>query len=141
MIRLGKLTDYGVGLMTRLAGEGAPAQMTARDLSESMGLSLPTVSKILKQLSKADLLVSQRGAAGGYSLSRSPERITLADIVGALEGPLALTECSNGGACSCQLQLDCGLQDQWSGISRQIQATLEGVTLAQMAAAAPQCKQ
>ncbi len=134
MIRLGKLTDYGVGLMTRLARDGADDHTNARHLSGRTGMPLPTVSKILKLLCQAGLLESRRGVGGGYSLARSPETITLADMVHALEGPLALTECATEGHCSCQYQTDCGLQEQWSGINRRLQAALESVTLAQMAA-------
>ncbi len=140
MIRLGKMTDYGVGMMTRLARTNASELMSARDLAATTGMPLPTVSKILKLLCQSELLTSQRGVGGGYSLARHPEQITLADMVHALEGPTALTECATEGACSCEYQADCGLQKQWSGINQRLQATLESVTLAQMASeAASQC--
>lgn len=133
MIRLGKLTDYGVGLMTCLAGRESPKLVTARDLSLSLGLPLPTVSKILKLLCRAELLSSQRGPAGGYALARDPRSITLAQIVTALEGPLALTECADQKDCSCEFQVACRMQDRWTGINRHLVATLENITLKQMA--------
>lgn len=133
MIRLGKLTDYGVGLMTRLADYGSPKLLTARDLSISLGLPLPTVSKILKLLCRAELLVSQRGPAGGYALARDPRAITLAQIVAALEGPLALTECADQKECACEFQVACRMQERWTGINRQLVAALDGITLQQMA--------
>ncbi len=136
MIRLGRMTDYGVGLMTRLARIQAPEPMNARDLAATTGMPLPTVSKILKLLCQGELLVSRRGVGGGYRLARHPDEITLAEMVHALEGPPAITECTAEGACSCEYQTGCGLQKHWSGINRQLQASLERVTLAQMAAEA-----
>lgn len=136
MIRLGRLTDYGVGLMTRLAQDDLGDCTNARDLSERSGMPLPTVSKILKLLCQGGLLVSRRGVGGGYILARDPGEITLAQMVGALEGPMALTDCAADGDCLCEYQNDCGLQKQWSGINQRLQATLESVTLADMAASA-----
>ncbi len=133
MIRLGKLTDYGVGLMTRMARDGAYDRTNARRLSGRTGMPLPTVSKILKLLCQAGLLESRRGVGGGYTLARDPGDITLADMVHALEGSPALTECANEGRCSCRYLNNCGLQQQWASINSRLQATLESVTLAQMA--------
>jgi len=136
MIRLGRLTDYGVGLMTRMARDCAGCCTNARDLSERSGMPLPTVSKILKLLCQGGLLDSRRGVGGGYILSRDPREITLGEMVSALEGPMSLTECAAEGDCVCEYQADCGLQKQWSGINRRLQATLESVTLADMATSA-----
>lgn len=132
MIRVAKLTDYGIALMTRLAQ--APAgSATARDLAEALGLPLPTVSKLLKLLARQELLSSQRGAKGGYSLARRPEEITLAELVGALEGPLAVTECSAEAGCACELETVCDVKDNWNWINQQVMAALENVTLREMA--------
>ncbi len=139
MIRLGKLTDYGVGLMTRMARDGADEQTNARDLSGRTGMPLPTVSKILKLLCQGGLLESRRGVGGGYTLARHPRDISLADMVGVLEGPMALTECAGEGDCKCEYLADCGLQRQWAGINRRLQATLASVTLADMAAETDSC--
>ncbi len=134
MIRVAKLTDYGIALMTRLARDESGASVTARDLSETMGLPLPTVSKLLKILARCDILSSQRGAKGGYSLARPAESITLADLVGALEGPVAMTECATGDveSCGCELETTCDVKENWSWINRQVMAALEGVTLREM---------
>ena len=131
MIRVGKLTDYGIALMTRLAQEEPGGSVTARDLAASLGLPLPTVSKLLKLLARRQLLVSQRGAHGGYALARRPEEITLAELVGALEGPVAVTECA-ADDCSCELETTCDVKDNWSWINRQVMSALEGVTLREM---------
>ncbi|HVH88183.1 MAG TPA: Rrf2 family transcriptional regulator, partial [Terriglobales bacterium] len=93
MIRLQKLTDYGLVLMTCVARHHEQSLHTARDLAVESHLPLPTVSKLLKQLLQGGLLVSHRGIKGGYSLARPPQAISIAEIVAALEGPIALTEC------------------------------------------------
>ncbi|MCP4547026.1 MAG: SUF system Fe-S cluster assembly regulator [bacterium] len=132
MIRIARLTDYGVALMTRMATEPSGMSVTARDLSGKIGLPLPTVSKLLKMLARGDLLNSQRGAYGGYSLARSPEEITLADLVNALEGPVHLTECSIESECTCGLETNCDTKANWRLINRKIMQALESVTLREM---------
>ena len=133
MIRVTKLTDYGVALMTRLASGDLPGQSTAPELAKAMHMPLPTVRKILKILTTESLLVSVRGAAGGYSLARNPEEISLMELVSALEGPVALTECSTGEPCSCDLQNVCNLKENWSWINQLMRDTLDSYNLAQMA--------
>ena len=115
MIRVTKLTDYGIVLMTRLAGCDSTQVATAPELARDMNLPLPTVRKILKTLTRENLLVSQRGAAGGYCLARDPEQITLMDMVKALEGPMALTECATGEAviASGKRSAICGKTGAW----------------------------
>ncbi|MBM4117316.1 SUF system Fe-S cluster assembly regulator [bacterium] len=132
MIRVAKLTDYGIALMTRLA-QAPAASATARDLAEALGLPLPTVSKLLKLLARQELLLSQRGAKGGYSLARRPEEITLAELVGALEGRVAVTECSAEAGCACELEPTCDVRENWGWINRQVMSALENVTLREMA--------
>ena len=133
MIRLTKLTDYGIALMTRLAHVPASQCVTAVELAGETGLPLPTVSKLMKLLSQGGMLASKRGAAGGYYLTRSADEITLADLVEALEGPLGVTECVSGRDCSCALASRCGLQANWAFINRRLVATMSGITLQQMA--------
>ena len=132
MIRVTKLTDYGIVLMTKMATLGDQMQTTAPGLSQDIGLPLPTVRKLLKILTMENLLVSTRGIGGGYRLGRSPERITLMDMVRALEGPVAMTECSSDEPCSCKID-QCGLGKNWSLINQLLQNTLESYSLAQMA--------
>src|SRR5437660_11852713 len=94
MIRLAKLTDYGLVLMTHIAQNHDRLLHTARDLAVVSRLPLPTVRKLLKELLQGGLLVSHRGIKGGYSLGRKPREIAVAEIIAVLEGPMALTECS-----------------------------------------------
>lgn len=133
MVRVTKLTDYGIALMTCLAKGRSGQQFTAQDLSRTMRFPLPTVRKILKILARADLLESTRGAGGGYSLAREPEEISILAMIDALEGPLAMTECSAGDGCRCAMEKICGLKENWSWINQQLESTLKGYNLAQMA--------
>ncbi len=131
MIRVTKLTDYGIALMTRLAGFEEDILTTAPDLSRDMGLPLPTVRKILKILTGENLLASTRGISGGYSLARDPGTITLMDLVAAFEGPISMTECASGEGCNCRVQ-NCGLRENWSMVNQLMRNTLESYSLAQM---------
>src|SRR5260370_37804735 len=107
MIRMNKLTDYGIVLLTHLAREGNSPIHSARDLAESSHLPAPTVNKLLKKLSQARLLTSQRGVNGGYTLARDPAEISVAEAISALEGPIAITACSSSGVGLCSLQQIC----------------------------------
>jgi FeS assembly SUF system regulator len=133
MIRLSKLTDYGIALMVHMAREDGGRQMTARELSESTNVPLPTVSKLLKLLTQSGLLKSQRGVTGGYSLARQPESITIVNMIEALEGPMVLTDCVNDEECVCDLKTACGLSDNWGQINQKILSSLDNFTLKQMA--------
>lgn len=145
MIRLSRMADYGFVLLSCMSrGRGGdngsadpPVVHTASELSEQAGLPEPVVGKILKQLTKAGLLVSRRGARGGYFLAKAPERITATDVICALEGPLALTHCSETRTDLCQREEECQMGGHWQRISRTINDTLASVTLADLASANP----
>lgn len=131
MFRMSKLTDYGTVVMTYLAQQ--PEQVcSANEIADGTRVAVPTVSKILKALARGHLVVSHRGAKGGYTLARSPQAISMAQIIAALEGPIGLTECSSmPGACtheSC-----CSIRPNWQRINQGIRTVLESVTLAEMA--------
>lgn len=130
MLRISKLTDYATVVMTCLAGAGDEVQ-SAQMLAERAHLEAPTVSKLLKQLAQAELVVSTRGINGGYRLARAPASITIADIVTAMEGPIGMTECcAQAGLCGHESH--CGVRVNWRRISQAIAAALESVTLADM---------
>jgi len=135
-MRLGKLTDYATVIMTEMAREPASRQ-SAVELANITHVAAPTVSKLLRQLAQVGLVESTRGAHGGYRLARQPEHITIADIVAALEGPIALTTCSDG-AHTCPIDDHCGVRTNWSRISDAIERALAAVTLADMVAPLPE---
>jgi FeS assembly SUF system regulator len=129
MIRLGKLTDYGLVLMSEIARRPPTELHTARDLAEQCRLPLPTVSKLLKTLLQNGLLASHRGTKGGYNLAREPQLISVAEIISALEGPLALTECSMDVAGLCDLESSCRIKDNQRVINQVVRGALESVML------------
>ena len=132
MIRLNKLTDYGIVLLTYVARHPEGRIHSVPDLAEEAKLPLPTVSKILKILAKGGLLSSHRGVKGGYQLARPPAEITLSQIVTALDGPIAITECSTHGKRRCELEILCPARSNLQLINGAVMQALEGITLAQM---------
>jgi FeS assembly SUF system regulator len=134
MIRIGRLTDYGIVLMSHVATNPVVDHSAAEIASEAR-LPLPTVSKLLRILAKEGLLISHRGAKGGYSLARPAEQISVAGIIGAIEGPVALTLCTTGEHTGdCELELCCPVRGHWQKINRAVRNALEDVTLADIVA-------
>lgn len=132
MLRLSKLTDYSTVIMFYMARQ--PDRVcSAAEAATAVGLTVPTASKILKLLARRGLLVSRRGANGGYILARPPEQISVAQVVEAMEGRFGMTECSaeNG---FCPQEAACMAREPWQYINRVIRRTLERVTLADMTA-------
>ena len=131
MLKLGKLTDYATVLMAAIAAEPGRVH-AAHELAARTHVAAPTVSKLLKLLVKGGLLASQRGATGGYRLVREPARISVADVIKALEGPIAVTDCAvhDGG---CAIEAGCAARAPFRLINVAIQQALEAVTLADMA--------
>jgi FeS assembly SUF system regulator len=131
MLKLGKLADYGTMIVTVLAAE--PARLyPAQELATRTHVAAPTVSKLLKLLTKAGLVESLRGAHGGYKLARSPDAITVADVIGAIDGPIGLTECSVHKG-DCAVESTCGVRGNWRLINTAVHQALKAVTLADMA--------
>ncbi|HYD41921.1 MAG TPA: SUF system Fe-S cluster assembly regulator [Anaeromyxobacter sp.] len=130
MIRVSKLTDYAIVLLAHLAR--SERTLTAQELAALSSVPLPTVSKLCKELSKAGLVLSHRGRKGGYGLARSPDRISLAQIVEALEGPIALTDCTHAGQ-SCELEKTCLARASWDPVSRAIHGALSSLPLSSIA--------
>ncbi len=131
MLRMGKLTDYATVVLASLAHEPT-RHRAAAELAERTRLARPTVSKVLKGLQRAGLVISSRGAQGGYRLARRPEEINAAQILAVFEGPLAITECS-GAASQCGLERQCGVSGAWRRVNAAIRRALEDVTLQQLA--------
>ncbi len=132
MIRLSRITDYGIVLMAHLAGCDDDQAHNAREVAGATRLPRPVVGKILKSLARGGLLDSQRGAKGGYSLARPPEEISVAEMIHALEGPIGLTECTtHPGRCSQEPR--CDVREPWQKINRVVRDALADVTLADLA--------
>jgi FeS assembly SUF system regulator len=136
VIRLSRLADYGIVIMTHMA-RGPERQQTAPEIAAQTHLPLPMASKILKGLVHAGLLVSHRGAKGGYGLARAAREISVADVIVALEGPIALTACIEDGPGECDLEALCPARANWRRINDAIREALQGVTLMEMAQAVP----
>lgn len=132
MIRMTKQTDYGFVLLSRLAAAPA-AVLAAPELAEETRLPLPMVSKILKLLARHGLLVSHRGVKGGYSLARAASGITAADILRALEGPVALTVCIEGSPGECDRETYCEVRRHWQAINEAVDGALGRITLDDLA--------
>ena len=135
MFRLNRLTDYATVVMTLMAEE--PSRLRgASEIAEITRLELPTVAKLLKLLGKAGLLSSVRGARGGYRLLRSPEQISVADIITAIDGPFAMTECGVHGG-HCHHESHCQVRGNWRKIGLAIETALRSVTLLDMVSPGP----
>lgn len=131
MLRITKQTDYGIILMSLFIVRPPEKTYSARDLAREARLPLPMVGKILKALAQKGLLLSHRGAKGGYSLSRHPSQISIAEIIAALEGPIAMTECNiHMGGCS--LESFCMARSNWQRINQAVGEALQGISLEDM---------
>ena len=130
MLKLSKLTDYATVILSVMAKDNSRI-CAAMEIATITGIALPTVSKILKGLVNAKVLTSTRGAKGGYILANTPDKITVASIISALEGPIAVTECSIS-LQGCEQAAGCNISGHWNVINRAIYNALESVTLADM---------
>ena len=127
MLKLGRMTDYGVLVLHHL-GRLRPARASVETLAELTHLAQPTVRKVLHALTRADLVTAKRGPTGGYALARPAERISLAEAITALQGPLALTDCCDP-AGTCEIQDRCDLAGRWNGINTLLIRVLERTSL------------
>lgn len=132
MIRLARLTDYGIMLLTLLARDRQGAPRSAREVADRSRLPLPTVSKLLKALAHGGLLETTRGVRGGFRLAKAPEKVTVADIIAALEGPIGITECTAHPG-QCGVEPLCPVRTNWRKINRAVLEALQGISLAEMA--------
>lgn len=133
MMRLNRITDYAVVVLSQMARE--PSRLvTAPQLAQDSNVPLPTVSKLLKELTKGGVLSSHRGANGGYALARRPEGISILEVIRALEGPVSLTACVDGAEGDCEVERLCPIRGNWDRVNAAIEGALKSVTLAEMAA-------
>ena len=132
MIRMTRLTDYGIMLLTLFARDAKRPMRSARDLAEEAHLPLPTVSKLLKVLARHELLEAHRGVKGGFRLSRPSGDITVSEIIQALEGPIGVTECSSHDG-QCDIERSCVVKSNWRKINTAVLDALGKITLEEMA--------
>jgi FeS assembly SUF system regulator len=131
-MRLSHLADYAVVLMTAAARRPAGARLSATELSAETGVPLPTAQKLMGQLAGRGLLRSVRGASGGFSLARTAQDISLADIVEAVEGPIAMTVCSEGRS-DCALDAHCRVKPHMGVVGNAVRGALGAVSLVELA--------
>lgn len=137
MLRISKLTDYGIVLLARFAQEPPGTTLNAREMAETTALPMPVVSKMLKTLAGAELLGSQRGSKGGYRLLRDPATVTVAELLDALEGGVALMDCTAGPG-HCEQEDRCSVREPWQRINRAVLGALASVTLQELVQPSPQ---
>lgn len=129
MLRITKITDYGFILLAHMADQELDSLHNAKDLSASIDIPLPTVSKVLKILTQGGILQSHQGSKGGYSLARPANQISAAEIIEAIEGPVAITDCSGADGC----ERNCQVSPRWQQVNTAVVGALNGLTLDDMA--------
>ena len=132
-MKINKLTDYSIVILANLVAKDENAMHTAKELSEFSGIPLPTVTRILKILSNKRILDSQRGAQGGYELTKNSADISVAEVIEAMEGPIALTECASDD-CGCALEPNCAVGKPWQKINKAVNDVLQNISLSDMSA-------
>ena len=132
MLRLNRLTDYAVIILATMSRDAHV--VSASTLAEKTGLPRPTVSKILNVLAHHDLITSERGVSGGYRMTHVAQEISVADIIHAIEGPIALTACVDGTDDHCTAESRCLMRGNWNRINRAVADALDAVSLADMVA-------
>lgn len=134
-MRLSSFADYAIVMMGAAARHCGGTRINASGLAEETGIPLPTAQKLVSLLTRAGLLKSVRGQGGGVKLSRPAAAISLADIIEAVEGPIAMTACVESGRHDCGLEASCTVRPHWSAVNEAVRGALGSVTLASLAAA------
>ena len=132
-MRLTHLADYAVVMMTAAARREPCSRLSAAELSGETGVPLPTAQKLMGKLAVAGLLTSARGAGGGFTLARGIDEISLADIVEAVEGPIAMTQCADGVNHECLLDAHCRVKPHMGIVGAKVRGALHAVTLQELA--------
>jgi FeS assembly SUF system regulator len=132
-MRLSSMADYAVVIMSAASRHCGGARVSAGQLAEETGLPAPTVQKLVSKLTAAGLLRSSRGVGGGLKLARPPAAISLADIVEAVEGPIALTSCLDGNKTDCTLDGSCNVRGHWPVVNAALRGALSQVPLTRLA--------
>ena len=131
MLRITKEADYGIMLLVAMADQPVGQVQTAREVAERCGLTLPMASKIMRSLARGSILVSHRGVSGGYSLDRPVNRLSVAEVIRAIEGPISMVQCgAEPGACDHEE--DCPTRPNWDRINEKVEQALEQIPIAEM---------
>ncbi len=128
-MRLSNMADYAVVTMSAAARHCGGARVSATELADETGIALPTTQKLVSILGKAGLLRSTRGTGGGIQLARPAAAITLADIIEAIEGPIAMTSCVESGRHDCAMEGTCSVQPHWNIVNNAVRGALNDVAL------------
>ena len=137
MIRISKMTDYAIVVMSYFGHAEAGRYFSAQEIAGLSHLPRTTVATLMKKLGKARLLVSRRGAYGGYALQRPATEIAVSDIIQVIEGPIALTDCSSTNEDQCEIESGCPVRSNWLRINARVVDALRGLTLDEMAKPLP----
>jgi FeS assembly SUF system regulator len=130
MLRLSRLADYAVVVLLRMGAD--TSVRTATGLASATGIPEPTVAKVLKMAAASRLAVSSRGARGGYRLARPLDQISIAAVIAAIDGPIAVTACVEGAVTECEVRRVCALRGRWAPVNDAVQRTLDAISLADL---------
>jgi Rrf2 family protein len=139
MLRLSKRVDYALIAMKHLAvrgDRGTRASVSAREIAEQYDIPIELMAKVLQRLVRSGLLLSHQGTHGGYQLARTPGQISVADVIQAIDGPVAVTACSTDDG-QCEQFLKCNVRDPLYKVRDRILAALGECTIAELAADGP----
>jgi FeS assembly SUF system regulator len=137
MLRMSKLADYSFILLAQMVSENKPS-WAASELADRTTLPAPTVAKLMKVLAKAGIVTGQRGATGGYRLAAPAKEISVARIVEAVDGPIALTDCVvEGETHDCAVKSMCPMHGGWGKVNSAMRVALDNVFLSDLIAASP----
>jgi FeS assembly SUF system regulator len=137
VLRIAKLTDYGIVVLAHLARTAHVCVQPAHDIAEATGIPLPTVQKVLKQLAAGELVVGVRGPRGGYQLARDPAEVSVAAVIAVMEGPLSLTDCALHHSGACAEEDHCAVAPHWVAINAAVAQALDAVTVLDVSRPAP----
>jgi len=133
MLRLSKKADYALIAMKHLARRGDRGSSSAREIAAMYDIPIELMAKVLQRLVRRGLLASHQGTRGGYELARRPTQISVADVIQAIDGPVAVTACSSDEN-QCEQFAKCNVRDPLWKVRERIVQALGECTIAELAA-------
>ena len=131
MLRLNRMTDYAILVLGVLHGR-PDVLLSSAQIAQHAQLTQATAAKIIKALGSAGLVTTIRGTKGGCQLALPASAISIADVIEAIEGPIALTACVEGAEEPCSVQQGCFMSGSWNHINGAIRSALDGVSLSDL---------